>query len=80
MYTALEREAAFTYKELKVMWRKGSYRALLPLTFVIVGMLGSIILAGVVLVIGLSNPIPGTFVMAAGIYGVWIVISGIRRA
>jgi hypothetical protein len=77
---AVEREAAFSYKELKVMWRKGSYGALLPLTFVIVGMLGSIILAGVVLLIGLSNPIPGTFVVAVGIYGAWIVISGIRRA
>jgi len=77
---AIEREAAFSYKELKTMWLKGSYGALLPLTCVVVGMLSSITLGGVVLLISLDNPIPGLVVVAAGIYAAWIVISGIRRA
>jgi hypothetical protein len=50
------------------------------MTLLIVGMLSSIILGGVVLLISLGNPIPGIFVIAIGIYGAWLVISGIRRA
>ena len=77
---AVEREAAFSYKELKTLWREGSYGAVLPMALVIVGMVSSIILGGVMLLIGLGNPLPGLFVIAVGIYGAWIVISGIRRA
>ena len=60
---AVEREAAFSYKELKNMWREGSYGAVLPMALVIVGMMSSIILGGVVLLLGLGNPIPGLFVI-----------------
>jgi len=77
---AMDREAAVSYKELKTMWRNGSYGALLPMALALGGMLTSIIVGGLLLVIGLDNPIPGLVVLAFGIYGAWIVGSGIRRA
>lgn len=77
---AVDREAAVSYKELKTMWRKGSYGALLPMALLLGGFLTSIIVGGLLLVAGLDNPIPGLVVLAFGIYGAWIVGSGIRRA
>ena len=32
------------------------------------------------MLIGLGNPIPGLVVLAFGIYGAWLIGSGIRRA
>ena len=77
---AVDREAAVSYKELKTMWRKGSFGALLPMALLLGGFLASIIIGGLLLVIGLDNPIPGLVVLAFGVYGAWIVGSGIRRA
>ena len=77
---AVDREAAVSYKEIKTMWRKGSYGAVLPMVLLLGGFLTSILVGGVLLVIGLDNPIPGLVVLAFGIYGAWIVGSGIRRA
>jgi hypothetical protein len=77
---AVDREAAVSYKELKTMWRKGSYGALLPMALLLGGFLTSIIVGGLLLVIGLDSPIPGLVVVAFGIYGAWIVGSGISRA
>ena len=77
---AVEREAAVSYKELKTMWRKGSYGALLPMALLLGGFLTSILAGGVLLMIRLDNPIPGLVVLAFGIYGAWIVGSGIHRA
>jgi hypothetical protein len=77
---AVDREAAVSYEEMKSMWRKGSYGALLPMTLLLGGFLTSIIVGGFMLVIGLDNPIPGLVVLAFGLYGAWIIASGIRRA
>ena len=44
------------------------------------GLLTSIIVGGLMLLIGLGNPIPGLVVLAFGIYGAWLIGSGIRRA
>ena len=77
---AVDREAAVSYKELKTMWRKGSYGALLPMALLLGGFLTSIIVGGLLLVIGLGNPIPGLVVLAFGIYGAWVIGSGIHRA
>ena len=41
---ALDREAAVSYAEVKAMWRKRSYGALLPMGLMIAGMLGSMTL------------------------------------
>lgn len=76
----MDREAAVSYKELKTMWRKGSYGAVLPMGLLLGGFLTTIIIGGVVLVFGLGNPIPGLVVLAFGIYGAWLIGSGIRRA
>ena len=65
---AIEREAAFSYKELKEMWQKGAYGAILPMALVVAGMVSSIILGGLLLLIKLGNPIPGLIVLAMGIY------------
>jgi hypothetical protein len=75
-----EREAAVSYKELKTMWRSGSFGAVLPMALLLGGFLASIILGGLLMVIGLGNPIPGLVVLAFGIYGAWLIGSGIRRA
>jgi hypothetical protein len=77
---AVDREAAVSYKELKTMWRQGSYRALLPMGLLLVGFLTSIIVGGLLLLIAVDSPIPGLVVCAFGIYGAWIVGSGIRGA
>jgi len=77
---AVDREAAVSYKELKTMWRRGSYGALLPMALLLGGFLTSIIVGGLLLLIGLGNPIPGLVVLAFGIYGAWLIGSGIRRA
>jgi len=77
---AVEREAAVSYKELKTMWGKGSYGALLPMALLLGGFLTSILVGGLLLVISLGNPIPGLVVLAFGIYGAWLIGSGIRRA
>lgn len=77
---AVDREAAVSYKELKTMWCKGSYRALLPMALVLGGFLTSIIVGSLLLLVALDNPIPGLVVCAFGIYGAWIVGSGIRRS
>ena len=77
---AVNREAAVSYKELKTMWHNGSYGALLPMALVLGGFLTSFIVGGLLLLVGLDNPIPGLVVLAFGIYGVWIIGSGIRRA
>lgn len=77
---AMEREATFSYAEIKAMWQKGSWGGLLPMGLLMVGMLGSIILGGLLLVLTLSTPIPGILVLAVGLYGSWIVGTGIRRA
>jgi hypothetical protein len=77
---AVEREAAVSYKELKTMWRKGSYGALLPMALLLGGFLTSIIVGGILLLVSLDNPIAGLVVLAFGIYGAWIVGSGIRNA
>ncbi len=77
---AIEREAAFSYAEIKAMWRKGSWGGILPMGLLMVGMLGSIILGGLLLLLTLSTPIPGILVVAAGLYGAWLVGAGIRRA
>jgi hypothetical protein len=76
----VEREAAVSYKELKTMWRNGSFGAVLPMALLLSGMLASIIVGGLLMMIGLGNPIPGLVVLAFGIYGAWLVGSGIRRA
>ena len=77
---AVDREAAVSYKELKTMWRKGSFGAVLPMALLLGGFLASIIIGGFLLLNGLDNPIPGLVVLAFGIYGAWLVGSGIRRA
>jgi len=77
---AVDREAAVSYKELKTMWRKGSYGAVLPMALLLGGFLASFIVGGILLMISLGNPIPGLIVLAFGLYGGWIVGSGIRRA
>jgi len=77
---AVEREAAFTYAELKTMWKKGSYRAVLPMAMALVGMVGSVVLGGVLLLVTLDTPIPGLILVAFGSYGAWLIIGGIRRA
>jgi hypothetical protein len=77
---AVDREAAVSYKELKTMWREGSYGAVLPMALLLGGFLTSIILGGLLLIFGLDNPIPGLVVLVFGIYGAWVVGSGIRRA
>ena len=77
---AVDREAAVSYTELKTMWRQGSYGALLPMGLLLVGFLTSIIVGGLLLLIAVDSPIPGLVVCAFGIYGAWIVGSGIRGA
>jgi hypothetical protein len=77
---AVDREAAVSYTELKTMWRRGSYGALLPMALLLGGLLTSIVVGGLMLVIGLDNPIPGLVVLAFGLYGAWLVGCGIRRA
>jgi hypothetical protein len=77
---ALDREAAVSYKDLKTMWRQGSYGAVLPMALLLGGLLASMIVGGMLLVMKLSNPFPGLVVCAFGIYGAWLIGSGIRRA
>lgn len=77
---AVDREAAFSYGEIKAMWKKGSYGAVLPMALALTGMVSSIILGGFLLWVTLDNPIPGLFVLALGLYGAWLIIGGIRRA
>ena len=77
---ALDREAAVSYAELKTMWRQGSYGSLLPMALLLGGFLVSILVGGLLLLIGLGNPIPGLVVLAFGLYGAWLIASGIRRA
>jgi hypothetical protein len=38
------------------------------------------IVGGMLLVMKLSNPFPGLVVCAFGLYGAWLICSGIRRA
>jgi uncharacterized RDD family membrane protein YckC len=59
---------------------KGLLGGILPMGLLMVGMLGSISLGGLLLLLTLSTPIPGIFVLAAGLYGAWLVGAGIRRA
>ncbi|MEE4270124.1 MAG: hypothetical protein V2I67_00515 [Thermoanaerobaculales bacterium] len=77
---AVDREAAVSYKEMKAMWRQGSYGALLPMALLLGGFLTSILVGGFLLLISLDNPIPGLVVLAFGLYGAWIIGSGIRNA
>ena len=77
---AVDREAAVSYTELKTMWRNGSFGAVLPMALLLGGLLTSIIAGGLVLVISLGSPIPGLIVLAFGMYGAWLIASGIRRA
>ena len=77
---AMDREAAVSYEELKTMWRRGSYGAVLPMALLLGGLLASILVGGLLMVIGLGNPIPGLVVLAFGMYGAWLIGSGIRRA
>lgn len=77
---AVDREAAVSYKELKMMWRAGSYGAVLPMALLLGGLLISIIIGGVLLAISLNSPVPGLVVCAFGSYGAWLIASGIRRA
>jgi hypothetical protein len=50
------------------------------MALVLSGLLASIIVGGLLLLVGLDSPIPGLVVLAFGIYGAWIIGSGIRRA
>ncbi|MFC1661809.1 hypothetical protein ACFL3S_10225 [Gemmatimonadota bacterium] len=77
---AVDREAAFSYAEIKAMWKKGSYGAVLPMALALTGMVSSIILGGFLLLITIDTPIPGLFVLAFGLYGGLLIIGGIRRA
>jgi hypothetical protein len=77
---AIEREAAFTYAEMKAMWRKGSYGAVFPMALALTSLVSSIVLGGVLLLFILDTPIPGLILMAFGVYGAWLIIGGIRRA
>jgi len=77
---AVEREAAVSYSELKAMWRKGSYGALLPMALALSGMVGSIVLGGALLLLVLDTPIPGLVLISFGVYGASLTIGGIRRA
>ena len=62
------------------MWRKRAFGAILPVALLISGMLGMLLLGGLLMLFTLSSKIPGLIAGAAGLYGSWIVISGIRRA
>ena len=77
---AVEREASFSYAEIKVLWQKRAFGALLPIVLVIVGMLGMILLGGLLMLLTLPSRIPGTIILMAGFYGVWMVLNGIRKA
>lgn len=77
---AVDREADVSYNELKMMWRKGAFGAVLPMALLLGGMLASIIVGGILMLIGLGSPIPGLVVLAFGIYGACLIGSGIRRA
>lgn len=77
---AIEREASYSYAEIKAMWRDGAYGALLPVTLVAVGMLGIMFTGGLLMLLTLPSRIPGLIVLAAGLYGVWLIFTGIRRA
>ena len=77
---AVDREAAFSYAEIKAMWKKGSYGAVLPMALMLTGMVSSIILGGFLLLATIDTPIPGLFVLVVGLYGGWLIIGGIRRA
>lgn len=77
---AVEREAAFSYAEIKAMWNKGAFGALLPMGLLMGGFVGSMVLGGLLMALRLSTPLPGLFVLAAGLYAAWLIGSGIRRA
>ena len=73
----MEREAAISYKELKTMWRAGSFGAVLPMGLLLLGMVSSIILGGLLMLTSLDNPIPGLLILAIGIYAAWLIVAGI---
>lgn len=77
---AINREASYSYAEVKAMWRDGAYGALLPVALLAVGMLGVMFAGGLLMLVTLPFRIPGLIVLAAGLYGAWLMFTRIRRA
>lgn len=77
---AVDWEASYSYAEIKTMWRERAFGALLPVMLAAGGMLGIMLLGGILLLMILPSRIPGLIALAAGLYGAWLICTGIRRA
>jgi hypothetical protein len=77
---AVDREASFSYAEIKRNLREGNITAVLPALLVMIGLIGFAICGGLVMLFALQSKIPGLIFLAFCLYGIYIVVSGIRNA
>jgi hypothetical protein len=77
---AVEREMSFSYAEIKILWRESAFGALLPFMLFAVGMLGVMFLGGLLMLLTLPSRIPGAIILVAGVYGTWLIVTGILKA
>jgi hypothetical protein len=76
---AVEREAEYSYAEIKQFLKAGDMRQALPALLVILGMIGLTFFLALTLLAKLSNPIYGIVVLAFSLYCAYLVIAGFIR-
>jgi len=76
---AVEREAEYSYAEIKQRFREGGVRQVIPALLGMTGMLGLTFFLSLTLLTGLSNKIYGLVVLAFCGYCVYLLIAGFMR-
>jgi hypothetical protein len=76
---AVEREAEYSYAEIKQMLRAGDVRQALPALLVAAGMIGLTFFLSLILLVKLPNKIYGLVILAFSLYCVYLIIAGFIR-
>ncbi len=76
---AVKREVSVSIVDLKAAWLAGQRRAVLPFVIAIGGFVATLIFGGLALVVGLEEKIWGLFLLATGLYTVWLLLKELRK-
>ena len=73
---AVDREAEYSYAEIKRRLQEGDTWTVLPALLVMAGMVGLTFFLALTLLVGLSNKIFGLIFLLFGLYSVYLIIRG----